>query len=205
MKWFYQTFLRGLVAILPIAVTVYVVVWLGTTLESVFGTAIQWFVPQEHYPRGAGLAVGVVAVFLIGLLLRVWLARKAWELFESLFEKLPLVKVVFNAVKDMMGFFTGSMASQADRVVMIDWGGDNRRVLGLVTRDQFDDLPEGVGGDDDVAVYLPMSYQIGGFTVVVPRKDITAVDMSVEQALRYAITGAASTGKNNKAVEPKQE
>jgi uncharacterized membrane protein len=62
------------------------------------------------------------------------------------------------------------------------------RLIGFITREDFGDLPVGIGGDDAVAVYLPMSYQIGGFTTMVPRSAVQPVDMSIEQAMRFAVT-----------------
>ena len=68
-------------------------------------------------------------------------------------------------------------------------------LLGFVTRSSFDDAPAIPGGDDRVAVYLPMSYQIGGFTVMVPRSSIADVDMSVEECLRFAMTAGVAENK----------
>jgi uncharacterized membrane protein len=62
------------------------------------------------------------------------------------------------------------------------------RLLGFITRSDFSDLPPGVGKEGEVAVYLPMSYQVGGYTILVPRSRVTAVDMSREEALRFLLT-----------------
>ena len=66
--------------------------------------------------------------------------------------------------------------------------GSDMRLMGFVTRDHFSDLPGGVANEGDVAVYLPMSYQIGGYTVFMPRSQITPVDMSRERAMRFVLT-----------------
>jgi uncharacterized membrane protein len=65
-------------------------------------------------------------------------------------------------------------------------------VLGFVTREDFGTMPVGLGGPDVVAVYLPMSYQIGGYTVLLPRRLVEPVDMSVEDALRFTVTAGMS-------------
>ena len=66
---------------------------------------------------------------------------------------------------------------------MVTIGDDQTSLMGLMTRDDFSDLPEGIGDDETVAVYLPMSYQLGGFTVMVPKSKVRPVDMKVDQAM----------------------
>jgi len=60
-------------------------------------------------------------------------------------------------------------------------------VLGLVTRDDFAKAPKDMGSKDTVAVYLPMSYQVGGYTVYVSKKTIRPIDMSKKDALRWTL------------------
>lgn len=67
------------------------------------------------------------------------------------------------------------------------------KLLGLVTRMEFSDLPKGIGDDQSVAVYLPMSYQLGGFTVIVKKSQVELIDMTTEDALRFAITAGMNT------------
>ena len=70
------------------------------------------------------------------------------------------------------------------------------RLLGFLTRESLNDLPEGLGGEGTVAVYLPMSYQIGGYTLILPRSAVTPVEMGIEDAMRFAVTAGvkAKTG-----------
>ena len=63
------------------------------------------------------------------------------------------------------------------------------KLLGFVTREDFSDLPAGLAGEGVVAVYLPMSYQIGGYTVMLPRSAIEPVNMSMQDAMKFAVTG----------------
>jgi uncharacterized membrane protein len=69
---------------------------------------------------------------------------------------------------------------------------DHMHLIGFVTREDFTTLPAGLGGADVIAVYLPMSYQVGGYTVLLPRRLVEPVDMSVEDALRFAVTAGMS-------------
>ena len=80
---------------------------------------------------------------------------------------------------------------------MVTIAGTDTRLIGLVTREDFENLPSGIDdkNSESMAVYLPMSYQMGGFTVFVPKKNVTPVDMSIEEAMRFALTAAVSVKK----------
>ena len=82
-------------------------------------------------------------------------------------------------------------------VVLVDMGESGVRALGVVTRESFKDLPAiEKNADDRVAVYIPMSYGLGGFTLMVPRSKITHIDMPIEKAMSLAITGWVKADKS---------
>lgn len=191
MKRIARFFFDGLLAVLPLAVTIYILVWLFRTLESVLGGAMRWLLPEDVYLPGMGIALGVVVIFTLGLLLRLWLFQKLVGLVDAVFDRVPLVKSIYSAVKDLTQLFRGSGAGQGKRVVMVDMPGGAGSLIGFVTRDQFGDLPDGIGEKGKVAVYLPMSYQLGGYMLVVEKDRVRGVDMPVEDALRFALTAGA--------------
>lgn len=197
MKKVGKLFLQGLMAILPIVLTLYVLYWLAASAENNLGGLIRLFIPDRWYVPGLGLAAGFLLILGVGILLRIWLFRKLFEWGEDLLEKLPLVKSFYGSIRDLMGFFDPSKKKDFDKVVMVSLEGINARLIGFVTREDFQDLPEGIGKDQTVAVYLPMSYQMGGFTVFVPRERIEPVDMTIEEAMRFALTAAVSLKKNS--------
>jgi uncharacterized membrane protein len=188
MKLVIRVFLTGLAAVLPVMVTLYVLYWLGSTAEAFLGGGLKMLIPDGLYWPGMGVVAGLVLVFVIGALMKAWLFRKVFRWGERLVERIPLVKALYGAVRDLMGFFSGSDTKAMRRAVMVTVGNTPVRLIGFITREDFGELPAGIGGDDTVAVYLPMSYQIGGFTTMVPRSAIQPVDMSIEQAMRFAVT-----------------
>jgi uncharacterized membrane protein len=193
MKTLTRIFLTGLAAVLPIMVTLYVLYWLGSTAEALLGGGLKMFVPPSLYWPGMGVVAGVVLVFAIGALMRAWLFRTAFRWGERLLQRIPLVKALYGSVRDLMGFFSNSDQKTMRKAVIVAVGNTSLRFIGLITREDFNDLPAGIGGDDTVAVYVPMSYQIGGFTTIVPRSAVQPIDMSIEQAMRFAVT-AGMTG-----------
>lgn len=195
MKLVVRVFLTGLAAVLPVAVTLYVLYWLGTTAEAFLGGGLKLLIPNSLYWPGMGVVAGLALVFVIGALMKAWLFRQVFRWGERLVERIPLVKALYGAVRDLMGFFAGSGTKAMRRAVMVTVGDTPLRLIGFVTREDFSDLPAGIGGDDTVAVYLPMSFQIGGFTTMVPRSAIQPVDMSIEQAMRFAVTAGMGAVK----------
>ena len=198
MKKIGTLFLQGLLAILPIALTLYLIYWLATSAESVLGKAIRYVIREEHYIPGMGVVAGFVITLGIGILLRVWVFRKIFSLGEALLQKIPGIKSIYGSIRDLVGFFDASKQKEFDKTVMVAIGDENTRLMGLVTRDDFSDLPGGIGDDQTVAVYLPMSYQLGGFTLMVPKDKITPVDMKVDQAMQFVLTAGVSAENKEK-------
>jgi len=182
--------LRGLVTVIPLAATIYVVVWLAVSAEWLVGLGVRALVPDEWYWPGMGLALALPLLYGIGWAVDHWLLRAFIEVSERILSGTPLVNKVFHAVQDVISYFGRERQENFDQVVSMELAGVT--VLGLVTRHDLGDLPVGLRANDRLAVYIPGSYQIGGFTVNVPRERLNAVDMSVEDALRYAVTGGMS-------------
>ena len=201
MKKIAGLFLHGLSAILPVALTLYILYWLAVTAESLLGKAIRFVVTEDYYMPGMGVLVGLLLTIGIGILLRIWLFRTIFGLGENILERIPLVRSLYGSIRDLMGFFDKSQEKKFDTVVMVAIGDAEIELMGLVTRDSFGDLPEGIGDDETVAVYLPMSYQMGGFTVMVPRSRVRNVEMGVEDALQFVLTAGVSAEKQSHVEE----
>ena len=179
--------LKGLVTILPIGLTVYLIYWLGVTTEELLSGPIRWFVPDAAYVPGMGLIAGFIVLFIVGLLVNAYVVRRSMHVIENLVMRVPVVKTVYGALRDVTKLVnTSGRKSELERVVLVEFGPG--RVMGFVTQEHAT-LP-GIGTDEDlVAVYLPMSYQIGGYTVYLPKNRIEPTDLGVEAARRIVLTG----------------
>ncbi len=203
MKSISSTFIKGLAAVLPAAITLYLLFWVGSTAEAVLGRILRQVLPEQWYVPGLGLVAGLLLVLAIGLMLNAYVVQQVWRTMEDRFlQRIPLVKTVYGAVQDLMAFFAKSEPETPSQVVMVTLGDTGFRVLGFVTRQDFSDAPPGLGDTDTVAVYLPMSYQIGGYTLLMPRSALQPLDMSIEDAMRFAVTAGMSTSRTVPAVEP---
>ena len=178
-----RTFLTGVATVVPVAGTIYVLWW----LEDRSGNWLEKILPESFSFPGAGIVFGLCLIYLVGFLMRIYMVGFLFRLGEGILHRIPLVKTLYGSLRDLMGFFVRDDGQQS-QVVMVTLPSTGLRLIGLLTRDDFSDLPEGIGSEGAVAVYLPMSYQIGGFTVMVPRSAVEPVDMSMEEAMRFAVT-----------------
>lgn len=187
MKQLGSILLKGLVTILPIGLTVYFIYWLGITTESLLSKPLKLVLDPGNYWPGMGLVTGFLILFVVGLAVNAFLVRRVLALGEELLMRVPVVKTVYSAIRDMTRLVnTEKKKGDLDRVVTLDFGPG--KLIGFVTQEHAKTLGIG-GGDDLVAVYLPMSYQIGGYTLYLPRSKLVETDLSVEQAMRIVLTG----------------
>ncbi len=196
MKYLGRIFLTGVLTVLPVLATAYLLIWLFTTAESFLGKPLRWLIPDGYYRGGMGLLVGVVVIFVVGVLMRAYIVRRVFAFSERILLEIPLIKTIYAALRDFFGMFAGQSDHQGLQVVTVTLPGSNMRLMGFVTRDEFSDLPEGIAGQGEVAVYLPMSYQIGGYTVFMPRSQLSPIPMSREQAMRFVLTAGLKSKSN---------
>ncbi len=190
-----RIFFTGLAAVLPLIITVALLWWLGSGAERILGAVVLWLIPNSWYVPGMGILLGVLLTFIIGLLARAWLFRRLFAWWDAVFNRIPLVKTVYGAVQDFMKFMGGESGRHFDRVVMVEFEG--YRIVGFVTCEDSEALPAPLGEDDRIAVYFPMSYQIGGYTVFVPRDRVRPVEMGMETGMRFVVTAGLSGGQNS--------
>ena len=182
-------------AVLPVALTIYLVYWLLLTLETMTGAALRAILPGDWYFQGLGLISGLILLMLIGLLVNAYVVRHLLRLGDTLLSRIPLVKSVHGAIQDVLRAFSIANKQQADSVVMVTLG-DNMRLLGFVTSREPSTRLRGAVDESVVGVYLPMSYQLGGYTVYLPASQLEPVDLSVEEAMRIAVTGGIQNPKS---------
>merc|ERR1711916_417796 len=129
--------------------------------------------------------MGAVLITL-GLLINIYVFRYLVTLVDRLVQKIPLVKSVYAAINDIITVFNIGKNSDMGAVVSVDMGNGFYQIGFLTGVHAGEKL---YPGEDRVGVYLPMSYQIGGFTMYVQRDRITTLDIGVEEAMRLALTG----------------
>jgi len=195
MQRLWRWFLQGLVAILPIGITLAVIYWLCVTAEASFGVALQWFIPEGWYIPGMGIFFSLVLVTVTGVLVNAYLFRKLLELANGLLSRIPMVNTLFESVRDIARFADpDGVRSEMQRPVLVSLR-SGMDVIGFVTNE----AREWRDGQSSVPVYVPMSYQLGGFTLLLPEDELVSLDMEVPEAMRWVI----SAGMVAKGVQAK--
>lgn len=186
MRTLTATFLRGLGVVLPVALTAWIVVWLATGTESLLKPVFEFLLPQKYYLPGLGLLSGVLLIFAVGVLVQLFIVQRLWQALERLVERIPLVKTLYAAISDFLDFFSRP-PSEGSTVVSVDVGQD-ALLIGFITDEAPAKKLKFHNDRDRVAVYLPMSYQVGGYTLMVPRDRVTKLDLDVAAAMRLVLT-----------------
>ena len=185
--------LRGLVVVLPLALTLWLLWWLGTGTESLLQKLILLVIPAEHYQPGMGIVAAVLLLLAAGTLVNALIVRRVLARWERLLDRIPVVKTIYGASRDFMKLLpAGGRRRDLKRVVLARFG--DAQIIGFVTQDHASDLGIVDASDDLLAVYFPMSYQIGGYTILLPRSSVVPLDLPVETAMRMVLTGGLSGG-----------
>ena len=214
---FRRFFLRGLAAVLPTLITLLLLIKLWEILWEYLGQHIIWLIKlagaRLHGAGGIGyvkwswdqnvpgwvqellgVILAIVLVYFVGLIVGNFLGRTAWRLLETAVMRVPLIRAIYPAVKQVTDFVLADRKSQlqASRVVAVRPHSDEIWSIGLITGPGIKSLNEAVG-TDMVTVFIPSSpTSFSGYVLVVPRDRILELPMTVEEAMRLLVTGGVS-------------
>lgn len=183
MKTLANIFLKGVLFTLPILITFGLLYWLFATVESLLKVPLQWILPPGWYVTGLGVVCAVALVFFLGLLVQAYFIKYLFAWIEDLLERIPLVKTLYSSAKDLMYFFAGGQENKMSRVVRVSIN-DELSLIGFVTNENIE-LGKASGL---IAVYFPMSYQVGGYTVYMPKDRCELLDIPVQKAMQQVLT-----------------
>ncbi len=193
MKYINQIFFKGLIVVLPITLTFYLLIWASYKIESLFASSLEYLIGQWLYIPGLGIVLSMAFIFLVGLLVNNYITGRFFLWLSQTLEKVPLIKVIYNPLKDLMALIPGkSSEKKLQRVVLVPLPAMGVEVLGLVTREELDELP----GTNLIPVYVPLSYMLGGITVLIEKEKVKKVDIPVDQALKLSVTAWIKASDN---------
>ncbi len=199
-------FLTGTLVLLPIAVVIYLGVWVWDTSDVFFMALLRLLgvgVPHWLTPLlpALGLLSTAVLILLVGMLAGHWLGRQLITGLEHLVNLVPLVRDVYNAVKQISSSFFTRPEVHFSRAALVEYPRRGSYSLCFVVQkveDRFKPLPPG-----HTVVVVPTSpVPASGFVIVVPEEDLIPLDMKVEDALRFVVSaGFLLPGNNNSPAE----
>jgi uncharacterized membrane protein len=178
---------RGLVLIAPIAITAYVVIWVLRTVDDMIGIQTP----------GLGLAITFVIITIVGFLGSNLITRSAIGVLDRLLERLPFVRLLYSAVRDVLNAFVGEKRRFDQPVsVRVEAGGDIR-LFGFVTQHALSAL----GLPGHVSVYCPHSYNFSGQLLVVSADRVERLDKPSADVMAFIVSGGVAGLSGSAAAE----
>jgi uncharacterized membrane protein len=179
MKRISQYFLQGLLVLVPVVATVYVVYIIFSKIDGIF--------PFDM--PGVGFLLTIALILAVGSVTSNLLANRIVNLVDRIFVRLPLIAMLYTSIRDLVNAFVGDKKSFNKPVQVIIDAANNIRVLGFITRENFDAL----GIVDSVGVYLPQSYNFAGNLIIVHRSQVVPLDADPGEIMKLIVSGGVSS------------
>ncbi len=202
-------FLAGLLTVAPIGLTI----WLFWVLLKLVDSRITPFIPEAYNPNsylhaivpfeipGVGLIVLIIALIIVGALTRMLLGRTLVRMGESLVNRMPVVRSVYGATKQIVETVLKSQSDAFRQVVLFEYPRRGSWALGFVTGQTKGEV-QNLTSDDVVNVFLPTTPNpTSGYLLFLPRGEIIPLSMSVEEGIKMIISGGIVTPPDRRSPE----
>jgi len=188
-----QYFLQGLLIIAPLAITIYAIYWVISTVDGwlpIFRQAVTdaqgKVIGYEVKNYGLGFLVILVAIIIIGYLSSFFIQSRLFNLFDHWLEKTPGVKFIYTSTRDFFEAFAGDK-KRFNKAVLANVFGSDVWIIGFLTDEEMQKFEMGA---DKVGVYVPQAYNFAGQLYILPREKVRKIDkISSGEAMKYAVTG----------------
>lgn len=201
-------FITGLLIWIPLAITVWVLNLIVTTMDQTL-----WLLPESIQPHawlgvhvpGLGLLLSLLVVLLTGLLAANIIGQRLVQMWEAMLARIPVVKTIYNSVKQVSDTLFSSSGQAFRKAVLVQYPREGAWTIAFVTGVPGGDVATHLRGDY-VSVYVPTTPNpTSGFFLMLPRSEVIELDMSVDAALKYVISMgvAAPTPAVRKGPAPK--
>jgi len=180
MKRLTRYFFNGLIFLVPIVATIYVIYIIFIKIDKIF----KFPVP------GTGFLITIFLITFLGFIGSNFLTRRLVNLVDIMFSRLPLIKMIYTSVKDLISAFVGEKRAFDKPVAVTLSSESNMRVIGFVTNESLNEL----GLADTVAVYLPQSYNFAGNLIIVPKDHVHPLSADSAAVMKFIVSGGVATG-----------
>lgn len=184
MKRLTNYFFQGLLFLVPLALTVYVFYILFNKIDGLLKIPL----PGLGIIPGLGFVATVVLVTLVGFLVSNFLTRRLLLFIDGLFNRLPLVKLLYGSVKDLINAFVGDKRSFNQPVLVKLTSEGNAHVLGFITCESLDNL----GVHEMISVYVPQSYNFSGQLLLFPRDQVMPLEVHSAEVMTFIVSGGVA-------------
>lgn len=195
MKTIGGYFLRGLIFVTPIGVTILLFFSLFRWIEeSIHEITYAWYIILIFF------VVGIILLILLGYVGSTILLKPLSKLFNNMVKRIPVVNIVYTSLSDLMNAFVGEKKKFNKPVIVQMHKDSNEHKIGFITQDSLVDL----NLPDMVVVYFPHSYAISGYTSVFPKEFITKIEASGSDIMKFLVSGGVTTFEDIKKQKIKE-
>jgi uncharacterized membrane protein len=186
-------FLSGILVVVPIVITIFVVKAIFTFLDELL---LPYLMPQLGYwIPGIGILITIAGIYLVGILVTNFIGRKFISLGEKIVLNIPVAKSIYGSVKQIMETFSFKTNDSGKKVVMVEYPKENVWSIGLVNGEIIHpDNKEKLYNILIIAAINPTS----GFFILVPQKKVVHLNISVEEAMKWIVSGGIVTPEEYK-------
>ena len=188
VKFIRQSFIAGLLALLPLFITGKVLSILFELVDKPLGgrlnALLSYIYGNEIRIPGLGLLCTVLIVLAIGWLTRMVFFKQILEAVENLIARVPVVSSLYNASRQIVVPFTDKQVLPFQEVCLVEYPMAGRYTLGMIARHKVSLVP----GDDRVVVFFPSNHLHLGYPVVLSRHQVQVIDMSIEDAVKFFVS-----------------
>ena len=209
-KWkkIIQYFLQGLLIIAPLAITIYAIYWVISTVDGwvpIFREVVRDaqgnIIGYEVKNYGLGFLVVLVAIITIGYLSSFFIQSKLFNLFDHWLEKTPGIKFIYTSTRDFFEAFAGDK-KRFNKAVLANVFAEDVWIIGFMTDEEMHKFELGA---DKVSVYVPQAYNFAGQLYILPRNKVKKINnISSGEAMKYAVTGGVVELTDEKKTELKE-
>lgn len=198
MKRAIQYLLRGLTILLPLVITIALAAWLLTTIETWLSPVWIAILGENFYFHGLAFISFLIIAILVGFSARWAFVNALWSMPGKVMARMPVLRTLYSTVTDVFDLMSGTNFTD-ESVVLVTMPGSEIRLIGIVTKKSGDDADQlsKLLDDEHIAVLLPMSYNVGGYMIIVPRSAVEPLDMSPSEAMQLTISGGLGKNRMN--------
>ena len=199
-------FLAGVLVTAPIAVTIYIGWWFLSFIDGHIRPLIpSTYNPENYLPfsiPGIGVVTLIVALTLIGAFAAGYVGRLVVRIGEGAVERMPVVRSIYGAVKQIVETVVAKKSNAFREVVLVEYPRHGVWSLGFITGAAHPEVQR-VRAEDMVNVFIPCAPPTAGYLLMVPRTEVTVLDMTVEDGLKLVMSGGIVSPPERKVREVK--
>lgn len=201
MTYIRRYFISGLLVWVPIWVTILVIKFLGDMLGNTMSLLPQQYQPDQligfHIP-GIGVLIILLIIFFTGIVAANFIGGRLVALWDNLVGRIPLVRTVYSGVKQVMETLFSPGGQSFRKVLLVEYPRIGMWTLAFQTGDAIAVVQKSLDEEQMVSIFIPTTPNpTSGFLMIVPRREVIELDMSVEQALKFVISlGVMQPGIN---------